>query len=376
MTRRSLRERGERFPLSPENSNTFKTTSVAMPGTEKERLLAILDGETVDRAAVICPGGMMNAATTAVLTKIGKNVHADSRAMAEAAAEVRRSTGFENFGAPFCMTAEAECLRSRVDLGSEVVEPCVAEYGLRSLAEAAELALPDPGRDGRLPVILEALSILARQDGGGVPVIGNLTGPISLATSALDPLLFFRLMGKDPKGVHLFLEFVSEFLVEFARAQISAGADVISIADPSATGEILGRSLFHEFAAPYLARLVGAIRQTGARAILHICGDTSLLFEELNGIHGTAFSFDSVVSMKKARTKIVGAPLMGNLNTQLLHQSTPERVTKAVGRLIEQKVEIISPACGLSMQTPLENLKAMTDTAKAPEAYAAPAGVE
>lgn len=347
-----------------------------MPGTEKERLLAILDGETVDRAAVICPGGMMNAATTAVLTKIGKNVHADSRAMADAAAEVRRATGFENFGAPFCMTAEAECLRSRVDPGSELVEPCVAEYGLRNLAEAAELVLPDPHRDGRLPVILEALSILARQDGGGVPVIGNLTGPISLATSALDPLLFFRLMGKDPKGVHLFLEFVTEFLVEFARAQVSAGADAISIADPSATGEILGRSLFREFAAPYLARLVGAIRQTGARAILHICGDTSLLFEELNGIHGTAFSFDSVVSMKKARTKIDGAPLMGNLNTQLLHQSTPERVTKAVGRLIEQKVEIISPACGLSMQTPLENLKAMTDTAKAPEAYVAPAGVE
>jgi hypothetical protein len=37
---------------------------------------------------------------------------------------------------------------------------------------------------------------------------------------------------------------------------------------------------------------------------------------------------------------------------------------RAVERLIEQRVQIIAPACGLSMQTRPENLKALTDTVK------------
>jgi [methyl-Co(III) methanol-specific corrinoid protein]:coenzyme M methyltransferase len=334
-----------------------------MQRTEKERLVAILDGETVDRAPVICPGGMMSAATTEILRQMGECFHTDSAVMAETAIEVRKSTGFENFGVPFCMTVEAEALGSRVAIGSSSVEPRVLEYGTRSLAQAAALSAPDPQKDGRLPVVLDAISSLARLD-GGVPVIGNITGPVSLATSILDPFLFFRLLRKDAKGLHEFLEFVTDCLAGFAREQIEAGADAVCIADPSATGEILGRNYFREFAAPCLTRLVDEIRKAGAGVILHICGDTSLLFEELNTIRGAAFSFDSMVSMKKARENIAAAPIMGNINTQLLHQGTPERVRRAVGHAIKHKVDIIAPACGLSMATPLENLRALTDMVK------------
>ena len=36
------------------------------------------------------------------------------------------------------------------------------------------------------------------------------------------------------------MNFVTEQLIAFGRAQVEAGADVITIADPSGTGEILG----------------------------------------------------------------------------------------------------------------------------------------
>ena len=158
------------------------------------------------------------------------------------AIEVRRSTGFENFGVPFCMTIEAECFKSSVDLGNESVEPRILEYGVNSLTEAAALPDADPRTHGRIPVVLEAVSLLSKQN-GEAPVIGNLTGPVSLATSILDPLLYFRLMRKDPMGLHLFMETLTNFLSGFASALVEAGADIISIADPSATGEILGRNI-------------------------------------------------------------------------------------------------------------------------------------
>ncbi len=41
--------------------------------TEKSRLLNILNGQSVDRPSVICPGGMMNAAVTEVVEPIIKS---------------------------------------------------------------------------------------------------------------------------------------------------------------------------------------------------------------------------------------------------------------------------------------------------------------
>ncbi len=334
-----------------------------MPLTEKERLLTILGGNAADRPAVICPGGMMSAATTDILRKAKGNFHTDPVIMAETAEEIRMATGFENLGVPFCMTVEAEPLGSLVDLGDAAVEPRVTAYGAQEPDEILARPLPDPQKEGRLPVVLEAIYILARKN-TETPVIGNLTGPVSLATSVIDPMIFFRLMRKNRKGVKLLLSYLTDYLIHFARLQVAAGAGVIAIADPTATGEILGGLNFREFVSPCLARLVREIRAAGAGAIVHICGDAAVLLEELNTIKGNALSFDSLVNMKKAKEKLEDAPLMGNISTQLLHQGTPERITRAVNNGIKSGVEIISPACGISLQTPLWNLKTLTDTVK------------
>lgn len=331
--------------------------------TEKERLLSILTGRDTDRPAVICPGGMMSAATTEVFLKARGDFHTNPVVMAETAEEIRASTGFENLGVPFCMTVEAEPLGSLVDLGDAAVEPRVTAYGAKEPAEIIEHPLPDPQKEGRLPVVLEAINLLARRN-RSTPVIGNLTGPVSLAASVIDPMKFFRLMRKNREGVHLLLDYLTEYLIHFARLQIASGADVIAIADPTATGEILGNFNFREFVSPCLTRMVREIRAAGAGVIVHICGDAAVLLDELKRIQGTAFSFDSLVSMKKAREKLGGFPLMGNISTQLLHQGTPEKIVRAVKHNIDCRVEIISPACGISLQTPLVNLKTLSGSVK------------
>jgi len=331
--------------------------------TEKQRLMDILNGRAVDRPAVICPGGMMSAATTEILQHYSKGFHTDSAVMADTAVAIRKATGFENFGVPFCMTVEAETLGSIVDLGDSAVEPRVVAYAGNTLSELTFASAPDPASDGRLPTVLEAISILARL-AAPTAVIGNLTGPVSLATSILDPMQFFRLLHRDPTRVHDLLDFLTGYLVSFARAQIRAGADVVCIADPTASGEILGQRYFREFAAPYLTRIIDEVSGNGAGAILHICGDTSILVDELSEIRGAALSFDSVVNMKKTGERITASPLMGNISTQLLDQGSSERVRKATIRALEHGVDIVAPACGLSLATPGENLRALTDTVK------------
>jgi len=74
----------------------------------------------------------------------------------------------------------------------------------------------------------------------------------------------------------------------------------------------------------------------------------------------SALSFDSIVNMRAARGQVNSA-LMGNVNTQLLHTGTEEKIRSITANCIDSGVDIVAPACGLSMATPVHNLRAMTD---------------
>ncbi|MEM3486229.1 MAG: uroporphyrinogen decarboxylase family protein, partial [Candidatus Methanomethyliaceae archaeon] len=160
------------------------------------------------------------------------------------------------------------------------------------------------------------------------------------------------------------LDYLTCYLAAFAQAQVAAGADVIVIADPTATGEILGPAHFRAFARPYLWRLAEAVKAAGAGVIIHICGNATPLLEEIREISPHACSFDSVVSIKKARAALRGLPSMGNISTRVLHRGSPETVARAAQRAREHGVSIIAPACGIDLQTPLVNLRALTNTVK------------
>ena len=88
--------------------------------TEKERLLRVLRDIPVDRAPVICPGGMMTMACREVMVQTGcswPGAHRDAKKMAELSIAMYRETGLENLGIPFCMTVEAEALGGDVEDG-------------------------------------------------------------------------------------------------------------------------------------------------------------------------------------------------------------------------------------------------------------------
>lgn len=329
---------------------------------ERERLLQVLKGDKVDRPPVICPGGMMSAATTNVLAHSPKGFHEDSQPMAETAKAIRENSGFENIGVPFCMTAEAEVLGAEVNLGDPSVEPLVTKY-VDKLDELLAKPLPKVTEAGRLPVILNTISIL-KEECPDTPIIGNLTGPISLVTSLVEPMDFFKKIRRDPQFVKEALDYCNQLLLEFAREQIRSGADVIAIADPTATGEILGPKNFALYVTPYLSQLVKGIKDAGAPVIVHICGDATTVVNEMKEINPNALSFDAMVNMGKVKERISDIPIMGNLSTQLLHQGTPERIQTAARLNNSYGVDIHAPACGISLATPRENLQAFTSWVK------------
>lgn len=328
--------------------------------TSQERLIKALNGEKTDRAPCICPGGMMNMATTEIMLKTGSlwpEAHRNPGDMADLALGVCRLSGIENLGLPFCMTVEAEAMGAKTTLGSLGNEPRIIEYPLLKLEDWPGLSPIDP-EHGRAGIVAEAIDRLAAGN-SDLPVIINLTGPISLASSLLEPMVLFKAMGKQPELLHQFLAFVTDNLIVFGRAMLQAGARIINIADPSGTGEILGPRRFAEFALPYINRILCELQGEYQASMVHICGQLQTIFPEIGQLETTAISIDSVTSINKLKTALHGKIVVGNISTFLLQNGPPERIRTAGLNCLHKGVAVLSPACGISPSTPLVNLQAM-----------------
>lgn len=330
--------------------------------TPKERLKLILEGKTTDRPACICPGGMMNMVTSELMDRARiylPEAHTDARKMADLAKAVYEERCFENYGVPFCMTVEAERMGARVDLGSRVCEPHVTKYVLRSVSDY-KMIKPAELYTGRLKVVTDALRIL-REETRDVPIVGNLTGPISTAASVMEPVVFYKELRKKNKDAHEFMNFITEQLIEFGRAQIEAGADVIAISDPSGTGEILGPRYFEEFAVRYLNQLLDGLQEEKMGTIVHICGQMRNVYSQINKVKSDVLSFDSIVPMSEAREHLQERVLMGNVSTYALEFAEPKKVKSLTRNSVCCGTNIVAPACGLGMKSPLANVQAILE---------------
>ncbi len=334
---------------------------------QKERLLRTLGQEPVDRPPFICPGGMMTMVVTEVMDQAGcswPEAHGDARQMARLTLAAHELAGIENLGVPFCMTAEAEGLGAEIGMGSRDSEPRVDKYVMEQMEQLDRLPPFDP-HGGRAGVCAEAIAIL-KETAPHLPVIANLTGPVSLATSVIDPLIYYRALRRNKEAAHALTRRCTEDIKAFGEALLAAGADVVCIADPSATGEIIGREAFSEFVLPYLNELADHFQaRFGVPTIVHICGNVKSLGNSLADISAAALSVDAMVSIPTLRELAPGKVTMGNVSTFMLEKADPERLFKAARHCLSAGVDILAPACGISPRTPVANIRRMSDAVAA-----------
>jgi len=332
----------------------------------KERIIRVLNKDKVDRPPVVCPGGMMNAAIVEVMNKTGHTLpdaHHDDKLMAELSHDVYEYTGFENFGIPFCMTVEAELLGSSINFGTLECEPKIEKEVFPSVTDVEYRNIPEILKKGRVETVIQAGYHLSKKY-SDVPVIGNLTGPISTAASIVDPMSFLKELRKDRENAHKVIDYVTDFLIEYAKLMIDNGIDLISIGDPTATGEILGPKMFEEYAVRYINKLVEGIHSVKAPVIVHICGNMNTVKGLIPQIKSDAISTDAMVNLRLLKEEFPSLTTMGNLSTYLLEFGTPEKVSGQTERLLSDGIDIISPACGLSTSSSIENIQSLTNTVK------------
>jgi len=307
----------------------------------------------------------MSMAVAEVMAACGAawpQAHREPQAMLALALAMQEASGFDNVAMPFCMTVEAEAYGARVVFGSRTCHPRVTG-GLLPPDGAGALPAPDFSR-GRAAALLAALRA-ARARRPDLAVVGNLVGPFSLLAMLADPLHVLRWTRRSPDAVHRHMIRITEDLVAFARLQAAAGIDVLCIADPTATGEILGGPLFRACALPYLERIVSAVRADGVRVIVHICGSAAAIERELRELAVEAVSFDSVVDIVEVAGRRPPWAVMGNVSAFLLEKGPAQAVFQRCRRLVKGGVRLLAPACGIVPTTPVAHLLAMREAAEA-----------
>ena len=336
-------------------------SAIIQPRTARSRFRDALLGRPVERPAIICPGGMMSMAVRDVMIAAGETwpeAHLDSRSMAALALAMHDQTRFDNIAVPFCMTVEASLWGAEVEEGSLLVQPRVRRPILPPDGQA-DLPTPDLANK-RVTTVLESISAL-RQMRPETPIIGNTAGPFSVLAELVEAMMLLRWTRRNVALAQRHMERVTDGLVEYARLQIAAGADVLCISEPTATGDIIGGQGFTEIVLPHLGRLCRAAQGLGVPVIVHICGDVTRILVQLRDLPAEVLSVDNPVDIIGLCREDNPWQVMGNLSPLLLENGSPERVAAAVRRLVDGGVRLVAPACGIVPTTPLANLQAAAD---------------
>ncbi len=242
--------------------------------------------------------------------------------------------------------------------------------GTRCIQTAGDLNRippPDPGTQGRYPVMLEALARIVEALGKDVFIVACFDQyPFSLAAALMGIDQLMLKLTDDLPLVQAVMERGLEYALAYGRALGEQGADLLSGGDSPAG--LIGPKAYRQIALPFESRLIAQLKAaTGKPVSLHICGNAVSILPDMAGAGADVLEIDHQVDLRTA-CQTVGEEitLWGNLDpVGLLAQGSPASVRRATEQAVQtvqacgRRRFVLSSGCTLAMETPFENLEAM-----------------
>ncbi len=244
----------------------------------------------------------------------------------------------------------------------DLVEPVIKE----SAFEVDDLDVALIEDDPIIQNIREAARLVANDVGDEVIVTVTAWGPFTLAGQMFDVEPFMKATYKRKKEVHKMLAFATELIKQFYKPLLEDKViPLLSIADPTGSGDLISNKSFRTFSLPYLKSLIAWAEEYDAYTWLHICGDTTDKLESIAETGVQCFSLDYKVDLAEAKRRIGDRVcLAGNVDpVSVLTLADPEKVNAESLACITAASEgggfILTSGCDLPPTVPIENLQAM-----------------
>ena len=331
----------------------------------RERALQFLEGKPVDRLPLM-PVVMMFCADH-IGVKYGRYVE-DPAVLAEA--QVRTAEAYDldvvsNMSDP---AREAADCGARVEFYDDQPAAIVeSDALLADKTKLARLAFPDPLGGGRMHKAVQALEMMKRQVSDDKVVMGWVEGPCAQAADLRGINTLMLDLYDDPGFVRDLFDFVVEMELQYARAQIDAGAEIIGIGDAAAS--LIGPKFYEELVWAQEKRIVDGLQALGAKVRLHICGNTRMILDGMRRLGCEIVDLDYFTPVDEARdTMGPDQVLLGNIDpVRALRNGTPETVWSDIAKCHRQAGPryIVGAGCEVPRDTPPDNVRALTAYAAA-----------
>lgn len=331
----------------------------------KERVLKTLFGGKPDRLP--CFSGMGNVTVHGLeVARIRfAESHVNGVKMASAAASTYRLFGFECAVAPFDLGIEAEALGCELnfyDDGSKRILYPTVKTKILKLGD--ELEIPENlTQSGRVPILKEAIALLKEDVGDDVAIGTYVLGPYTLAGQVMDLNDLLKNSFKKPEEVDKILKSLSIAITIIAKELKEAGADYITIREMGAPADIISPRMFGSMVLGPLKETIANIKRP---TILHICGNTNPIVEQMAEAGANAISLDQKNEVRGTRDKLgTDVVILGNVDPyNVLVKGTVNDVESAVKDVIEAGVNGVVPGCDIWPEVPKENMQTLVESTK------------
>ncbi len=329
----------------------------------KERVMHLLNHQKPDRMPCFGANSTVTYDQMEKVQAFWPEAHFNGEAMAKQALAAYSVLGFDAVRVPFCQTFEAEALGCEIKPGGTEGIPGIEPRPPYKIDDTP--VFPDDFLSrGRISELLKAVRILKKDLGDDVPVIGGIQGAFSIAGSLLETVYLLKATIKAPEKIPAFIEVGEKAGTMLGQALIDAGADIIACEDMSSSPALLTPQTYQEVVLEYQQRQFAAF---SVPKILHICGKVDPIVEWMGQTGADVLSIEPKTSGRTAREKCgSNVILMGGADTATtLFFKSPEEIKAECEILIADGIQILAPGCAVAPGTPLENLLALTEVARA-----------
>ena len=331
-----------------------------------ERINAALSGKMPDRRPVM----LHNFLHAAKLSNINmKQYREDPRLAANCLIESVERYGLDGV----LFDVDTALLASAIGVPTDypVEDPAGTHLPLlENLADVRNLEMVDISGNTRIQHALESVKILKEYFKNEVYVRGNCDQcPFSLATMVRTPANFMLDLMLDEENAVLLLKYCTEITRQMIRLMAATGADMVSNGDSPAGPDMISPEMYRQFAFPYEREIVEEAHACNKPYMLHICGNTNLILDDLASLGLDSVELDYKTSIEKIYNAMHDkCTLSGTVDpVGVITYGSLLDVERKTIELLELYRDcprlIINAGCAIPKNAPHENVKRFVDTA-------------
>lgn len=330
--------------------------------TPMQRVLTTLSHNEPDRVPMFLLLTMHGAKELGLSIK---EYFSESRYVTEGQIRLQKKYKSDCYYPFFYAPLEVEAFGAEV-IFSEDGPPNSGQPFIRDIEMIRQLLPPSINESKILHKVLEATSMLKEKAGAEIPIIGVVMSPFSLPVMQMGFDKYLEVMHFRKDLFDHLMQVNETFCVDWANAQLEAGATAICYFDPVSSSSIITREKYLETGFPIACRTLSRIKGPTAT---HFASGNCLQLADLLPQTGTAVvgvsSKENLSQLKQAyKNKLT---ILGNLNGVEMRRWTAGETLAIVRKSIEMAAAgggfILSDHHGeIPFQVPDEVLKTISDT--------------